>query len=95
MAEAKIEQGRVPDNIEHAAAEIVSGRKDRRLSDKILIAFDHACDQRQFDIGADLLKVLEKLFHIPNLYPDYDRRRGAETLVAAHERLWFLRNMEQ
>jgi hypothetical protein len=66
----------------------------RRLSDKILIAFHHACDQADIEIAAELLGVLEfVLRRLANLAGGRDRR-ARETLVAAHERLWQLRHPE-
>ncbi len=67
-------------------------RYSRRLSDKILIAFHHACDQADFDIAEQLLGVLENLLNRRPVNPDANRRRSMETLVAAYERLWHLRH---
>jgi hypothetical protein len=67
-------------------------RHSRRLSDKILIAFHHACDQADYDIAAQLLHVLESLVTRRPLNPETNRRRSMESLVAAHERLWLLRH---
>ncbi len=64
----------------------------RRLSDKILIAFHHACDDADFEIAGQLLQTLEVLIMRRPLTPDSSRRRGMENLVAAHERLWHLRH---
>ena len=69
-------------------------RPARRLSDKILVAFHQACDQRDYDIGALLLNVLENLMAPTRSSSNSNRRREAETLVAAHERLWLLRHPE-
>eukprot|EP01037_Dinobryon_pediforme_P010940 gene10940-11023_t len=66
-------------------------RYSRRLSDKILIAFHHACDQADFEIAEQLLRVLENLLNRRPVNPDANRRRSMETLVAAYERLWHLR----
>jgi hypothetical protein len=65
----------------------------RRLSDKILIAFHFACDQRDFEVADRLLSILEGITPGTRLMsaPRY-RRRAHETLVAAHERLWQLRH---
>ena len=69
-------------------------RYTRRLSDKILIAFHQACDQRDIDVARELLDVLEFMAtRKPNLPTGADRR-SRETLVAAHERLWQLRHPE-
>ncbi len=67
-------------------------RYTRRLSDKILIAFHHACDQSDFEIAEQLLRILEMLITRRPLTADGNRRRSMESLVAAHERLWHLRH---
>lgn len=67
-------------------------RYSRRLSDKILIAFHHACDQTDFEIADQLLRILEMMLTRRPLTPDGNRRRSMESLVAAHERLWHLRH---
>jgi len=69
-------------------------RYTRRLSDKILIAFHHACDQADFDVANDLLVILEKMLKRPDSGSDSNRRKSIESLVAAHERLWLLRHPE-
>ncbi len=66
-------------------------RYTRRLSDKILIAFHQACDQGDLDVAAQLLHVLEGVVTRPPKGVAHDRRRNVESLVAAHERLWSLR----
>jgi len=67
-------------------------RYSRRLSDKILIAFHHACDQGDFEVAEQLLHVLEMMLTRRPLTPDGTRRRNMGRLVAAHERLWHLRH---
>jgi len=67
-------------------------RYSRRLSDKILIAFHHACDQADFEVAQQLLQVLEMMLTRRPQAPDGTRRRNMESLVAAHERLWHLRH---
>ena len=67
-------------------------RYTRRLSDKILIAFHHACDQSDFEVAEQLLHILEMMLMRRPLTPDGTRRRNMESLVAAHERLWHLRH---
>jgi hypothetical protein len=69
-------------------------RYSRRLSDKILIAFHHACDQSDFEVAQQLLQVLEMMLTRRPLTPDGTRRRNMESLVAAHERLWHLRHLD-
>jgi len=39
----------------------VPQRYSRRLSDKILIAFHHACDQADFRVAEELLQILEMM----------------------------------
>ena len=72
-------------------------RYTRRLSDKILIAFHHACDQGDFEVADELLRVLEMMFtRRPTMpLPDSNRRKNMESLVAAHERLWMLKHPEK
>jgi hypothetical protein len=70
-------------------------RYSRRLSDKILLAFHHACDQGDYEIGEQLLHILENMLTRRTVPPDANRRKSIESLVAAHERLWHLRHPEQ
>lgn len=70
-------------------------RYSRRLSDKILIAFHHACDQDDYEIAEQLLAILERLLTRRNMPSDTNRRKSIESLVAAHERLWHLRHPER
>lgn len=74
-----------------AAAPAVQ-RHSRRLSDKILVAFHHACDQADFEVAEQLLQILEMMLTRRPLTQDGTRRRNMESLVAAHERLWHLRH---
>ena len=67
-------------------------RYTRRLSDKILIAFHHACDQQELEVADQLLRVLEMMLTRRPIVPDGSRRRNAESLVAAYERLWHLQH---
>lgn len=67
-------------------------RHTRRLSDKILIAFHHACDQGDFEVAEELLRILEMMLTRRPVSPDVNRRKNMESLVAAHERLWLLRH---
>ena len=69
-------------------------RYSRRLSDKVLIAFHHACDQGDFEVAEQLLHILEMMLTRRPLTPDGTRRRNMESLVAAHERLWHLRHAD-
>jgi hypothetical protein len=70
-------------------------RHSRRLSDKILIAFHHACDQGDYEVAEQLLAILEMMLtRRPATYQG-NRRKNIESLVAAHERLWYLRHPEK
>ena len=66
-------------------------RYGRRLSDRILWAFDAACDERDFQVAGQLLHVLEMTLGRPSLGIDYNRRSEAYRLAAAYERLSRLR----
>ena len=80
------------DQIDHNPTSPPEPRYTRRLSDKILIAFHHACDERDLEVAGKLLNVLEFMINrTPNLPTGRERRVG-ESLIAAHERLWSLRN---
>lgn len=78
-----------------AAGPASAPRHSRRLSDKILIAFHHACDQGDFEVAEQLLHVLEMMVRRRALSPDLNRRRSMDSLVAAHERLWHLRHPQE
>jgi hypothetical protein len=66
-------------------------RQTRRLPDKILVAFHSACDQGDFEVAEGLLQILELMLTRRPLPAGTSRRRNMESLVAAHERLWHLR----
>ncbi len=69
-------------------------RYSRRLSDKIQAAFDHACDEGELTVAADLLTTLELV--LLRVAPRPDRREAVVApLMAAHERLWHLRSREE
>lgn len=70
-------------------------RHTRRLSDKILVAFHHACDVSDFEVAEDLLRILERMLTRRPLPDGSNRRRSMDSLVAAHERLWQLRHPEE
>jgi uncharacterized membrane-anchored protein len=63
----------------------------RRLSDKILIAFHHACDAEDISTAEELLGTLGRLIARPVLTETYDRRKIAETQADANYRLWDLK----
>jgi hypothetical protein len=71
-------------------SETLEPRFARRLSDKVLTAFHHACDQGDIEVAGHLLDVLEFMIHRTPHLPDARERRTKDSLVAAHERLWLL-----
>ncbi len=69
-------------------------RYSRRLSDKIQAAFDHACDEGELQVAAELLATLEVV--LLRVAPRPDRREAVVApLMASHERLWHLKSREQ
>jgi hypothetical protein len=71
-----------------------SARHGRRLSDKILVAFHHACDAQDLMVAEQLLKTLEGMLTRRGVPSEQNRRKALESLVAAHERLWHLRHRD-
>ena len=69
-------------------------RHTRRLEDKLLVAFHHACDVADIEVARNVLQILELMLARKPAQPDPNRRRNLEGLVAAHERLWNLRHRE-
>ncbi len=63
----------------------------RRLSDKILGAFNQACDQSQLDTAEHLLHALELTVTRYGGHPNADKRKSIEEVVAAYERLQALK----
>jgi hypothetical protein len=69
-------------------------RKQRRLSDHILIAFHSACDQSDFEAADHVVGILEQMVLRPSPFGMTGRRSDIPPLVAALERLWTLRHPE-
>jgi hypothetical protein len=65
---------------------------NRRLSDKLLLAFHQACDQQDALVALQLLSILESMVNRRPRQLEFSNRRSMETLVAAHERLWHIRH---
>ncbi|MDE2581089.1 MAG: hypothetical protein KGL52_05605 [Rhodospirillales bacterium] len=61
----------------------------RRLSDKVLLAFHQACEQRDIAVARQLIKVLEFMWE-RDLDAPWGRRRNVNFLVPARERLLHL-----
>ena len=68
-------------------------RHNRRLSDKLLLAFYQACDQNDAFVAIWLLTILETMLSRRPRHIEVNRR-SKDTLVAAHERLWHIRHRE-
>ncbi len=68
-------------------------RAGRRLADRILVAFHLACDQGELEIAEALLRCGELAVTLGR--GRCDRRADDERLIAAFERLWFLRHPEE
>ena len=77
-----------------APSSATAPRHTRRLSDKILIAFHQACDQEDLEVAEQLLRVLELMLTRRPSAQDQQRRRSMEGLVAAYERLWYLKHKQ-
>lgn len=69
-----------------------SAPNGRRLYDKMLVAFHQACDQGELDLANTLISLVEKILWQDRACVGLDRRRRLANLVAAYERLWFLRH---
>ena len=80
-------------SLDVATAEALKYR--RRLTDKILIAFHHACEEREFVTADQLLRTLEALLDRRTAHPSQDRRKVIESLVGAHFRLLELKQEAQ
>jgi hypothetical protein len=68
----------------------VEPQSDRRLSDRILTAFHHAREQKDFEVAEQLLRIFEvMLTRRPDPpVPNRRRQQNRESLVAALEWLW-------
>ena len=86
------------DEFEEAPASPAAGpvvrRHTRRLEDKLLVAFHHACDVSDLEVAGHVLRILEMMLARRPVQPDANRRRNMESLVAAHERMWHIRHRE-
>jgi hypothetical protein len=66
----------------------------RRLSDKILIAFHHACDIGALSTAEELLGTLTRVVGLSALNETPDRRKVSEALADANYRLWDLKRRQ-
>jgi hypothetical protein len=65
--------------------------QQRRLSDKILGAFHHACDNRDADVAEQLLRALELALTTEGGLGRVDQRENMGPVVEAYTRLRELR----
>jgi hypothetical protein len=65
----------------------ISAERQRRLSDKVRIAFHAACDEGALVLAELLLSQMEQLIHHPPLLPTGLDRRRPEHLNGPAERL--------
>ena len=83
---------RISEHLPAPSAAPLVPRHSRRLFDKVLLAFHHACDVADYEVAEQLLRILEAMATRRPQPEDGNRRRTIEGLVAAHERLWHLRH---
>ncbi len=63
----------------------------RRLSDKIFLAFNDACDQQRLDVAELLLQALELSQVAATRDQGAERRRADESMETAQEQIRLLR----
>lgn len=63
----------------------------RRLSDKIFLAFNDACDQQRLDVAELLLQALELSQVASRHNPGNERRQGTDSMETAQEQIRLLR----
>ena len=71
--------------------EVRVARKRRKVANDILHAFHFACDTKDLEVAEQLLQVFEDLLIKRVAEPSTSRASELAPLVAAHERLWSLR----
>jgi len=57
---------------------------------RVASAFHQACDQADFEIATQLLRVMEAAVKLRPSGCQTNKRQELESVVAAHERLWHL-----
>ncbi len=63
----------------------------RRLSDKIFLAFNDACDQQRLDVAELLLQALELAQTAVRHDPGHERRQATDSIEMAQEQIRLLR----
>lgn len=92
MVSSTFDEDDAPEAPDAATAAILPRRHARRLEDKLLVAFHHACDVNDLEVAGHMLRVLEMMLSRRPTQADGHRRRTMESLVAAHERMWHIRH---
>jgi hypothetical protein len=64
----------------------------RRLSDKILFAFNQACDQGYFDVAEVLIRALELALTRQGGFGNTDHRQNMQAVTDAYSRLQTLKS---
>ena len=75
-----------------AVLENKSRRREKDLTDAIMIAFHSACDLKDLAVAWRLLQTLENMLTLQKDNATFNRRRALSVLVAGHERLWNIRH---
>jgi hypothetical protein len=65
--------------------------QNRRLSDKILLAFDQACEKREIDVAELLVRALELTLTRAGGKDSVEKREELGAVLDAYERLQKLR----
>lgn len=86
------DQSTAPLQREAAPAAGTAPVPQRRLSDKVLIAFEQACDTHDLEMAEKLLSVLERLVTRGPRPGTAERRIKMDCLVSAFDRLWRLKH---
>lgn len=71
--------------------EVTPKRYSRSFIDNILGCFHKACDEADLETAKSILCIVEHILARRPIQVTRDRRKHMEALVAAHERLWVLR----
>lgn len=95
--EVVIERMSLTDDVDATESKRVSAqpRSGRRLNDKLMLCFHQACEGEDFETAQRMLQVIEMSVTRRRQTVSIERRKHVENLVAAHERLWLLRNNKQ
>lgn len=68
---------------------------DRRLSDKLLVAFDQACDQKSLEVADLLLRALEIILTREGGGKTVDKRQDLGPVISAYARLKELQDSQR